>query len=263
MAVVMLLGAFPFDHARQHDGAVDDEALDLWCGPILRATLRGAAVANDVAVNRAWAGMCGRLQPVLLVVRSAHGSDCLPAHEKSCTDGMHSCIIMTVQWPSPRVPSGALTPRAAGAPRAPRLQEVNRGWSESPFVAGNVGALSPEARDLLDRIFVVDPARRITVPQIMRHPWCARCQQAALSMRAPRAHLCGGARRAHHHTADHAAPLVCALRERPSPWRPPNAAGRAPRASAALCAAGLRAGPSSLRGPAHSAPASAAAVCMG
>jgi hypothetical protein len=33
MAVVMLLGAFPFDHARQHAGAVDDEALDLWCGP--------------------------------------------------------------------------------------------------------------------------------------------------------------------------------------------------------------------------------------
>lgn len=29
--VVMLLGAFPFDHARQHEGAVDDEALDLWC----------------------------------------------------------------------------------------------------------------------------------------------------------------------------------------------------------------------------------------
>lgn len=33
MAVVMLLGAFPFDHARQHEGAVDDEALDLWCAP--------------------------------------------------------------------------------------------------------------------------------------------------------------------------------------------------------------------------------------
>ena len=29
----MLLGAFPFDHARQHEGAVDDEALDLWCAP--------------------------------------------------------------------------------------------------------------------------------------------------------------------------------------------------------------------------------------
>ena len=51
---------------------------------------------------------------------------------------------------------------------------MNRGWSESPFLAGNVRALSPEARDLLDRIFVVDPARRITVAQIMRHPWCVR-----------------------------------------------------------------------------------------
>ncbi|KAK9834291.1 hypothetical protein WJX81_004049 [Elliptochloris bilobata] len=81
MVVVMLLGAFPFDHARQHEGAVDDEALDLW------------------------------------------------------------------------------------------LQEVNKDWSESPFVAKKVGALSPEARDLLDRIFVVDPAKRISVPQILEHPW--------------------------------------------------------------------------------------------
>ncbi len=98
------------------------------------------------------------------------------------------------------MPFGKLTARTAGAPRAPRLQEVNRGWSESPFVAGNVGALSPEARDLLDRIFVVDPARRITVAQIMRHPWCARRQRAALIMRIPERsrpgaeHPCGARR---------------------------------------------------------------------
>ena len=41
MAVVMLLGAFPFDHARQHEGAVDDEALDLWCA--LDLALQSAA----------------------------------------------------------------------------------------------------------------------------------------------------------------------------------------------------------------------------
>jgi serine/threonine protein kinase len=52
-----------------------------------------------------------------------------------------------------------------------RLQEVNRQWSESPFIADNVGALSPEARDLLDKIFVVDPTKRITIPEIMQHPW--------------------------------------------------------------------------------------------
>lgn len=54
-----------------------------------------------------------------------------------------------------------------------RLQEVNKQWSESPFIADNVNALSAEARDLLDRIFVLDPSKRITVPEIMRHPWCA------------------------------------------------------------------------------------------
>lgn len=54
-----------------------------------------------------------------------------------------------------------------------RLQEVNRNWSESPFIADNVGALSAEARDLLDKIFVVDPTKRITIHEIMEHPWSA------------------------------------------------------------------------------------------
>ena len=58
-----------------------------------------------------------------------------------------------------------------------RLQEVNKRWSESPFIAKSVGALSPEARDLLDKIFVVDPSQRITVAQILEHPWCAHCTQ--------------------------------------------------------------------------------------
>ena len=58
-----------------------------------------------------------------------------------------------------------------------RLQEVNKQWSESPFIAKKVGALSPEARDLLDKIFVVDPGKRITVAQILQHPWCAPATQ--------------------------------------------------------------------------------------
>lgn len=53
-----------------------------------------------------------------------------------------------------------------------RLQEVNKQWNESPFIADNVNQLSPEARDLLDRIFVLDPTKRITIPDIMHHPWC-------------------------------------------------------------------------------------------
>lgn len=55
-----------------------------------------------------------------------------------------------------------------------RLQEVNKQWNESPFIADNVNQLSPEARDLLDRIFVLDPSKRITIPEIMRHAWCAQ-----------------------------------------------------------------------------------------
>ena len=52
-----------------------------------------------------------------------------------------------------------------------RMQEVNKQWSKSPFIADNVGALSPEVRDLLDKIFVVDPEARITIQDIMKHPW--------------------------------------------------------------------------------------------
>ena len=52
-----------------------------------------------------------------------------------------------------------------------RLQEVNKTWSESPFIRDNRDDLSREVTDLLDRIFVVDPLKRITVPEIMKHPW--------------------------------------------------------------------------------------------
>ena len=53
-----------------------------------------------------------------------------------------------------------------------RLQEVNKTWKESPFIHDNRDALSAEVCDLLDLIFVVDPRKRITIPEIMKHPWC-------------------------------------------------------------------------------------------
>jgi len=33
--------------------------------------------------------------------------------------------------------------------------------------------LSPECKDLLNRIFVIDAKKRITIEDIERHPWCA------------------------------------------------------------------------------------------
>ena len=51
---------------------------------------------------------------------------------------------------------------------------MSKNWKESSFIAENVGALSAEVRDLLDRIFVVDPSKRITLAQIMQHPWFNR-----------------------------------------------------------------------------------------
>ena len=52
-----------------------------------------------------------------------------------------------------------------------RLQEVNKQWSESPFIRDNRDALSTDVCDLLDRIFVINPRKRITIPEIMKHPW--------------------------------------------------------------------------------------------
>ena len=52
-----------------------------------------------------------------------------------------------------------------------RLQEVNKQWSESPFIRDNRDALSNDVCDLLDRIFVIDPRKRITIPEIMKHSW--------------------------------------------------------------------------------------------
>ena len=44
-------------------------------------------------------------------------------------------------------------------------------WYESPALKGKVHLLSPECRDLLDKIFVLDPTKRITVPEIIKHPF--------------------------------------------------------------------------------------------
>ena len=54
------------------------------------------------------------------------------------------------------------------------LQETARAWSDSPFLAANIGALPADARDLLNKIFEVDPSKRITVEGIRAHPWYAR-----------------------------------------------------------------------------------------
>lgn len=51
------------------------------------------------------------------------------------------------------------------------LQQVSKRWSEVPHMAEAVKKLSPEIKDLLNRIFVIDATKRITIKQIERHPW--------------------------------------------------------------------------------------------
>ena len=51
------------------------------------------------------------------------------------------------------------------------MQEVSTGWQDSKFLQKNVSSLSPEVKDLLDQILVINPSKRITVEGIIEHPW--------------------------------------------------------------------------------------------
>lgn len=51
------------------------------------------------------------------------------------------------------------------------LQQVSKRWSEVPHMAEAVKKLTPECKDLLNRIFVIDATKRITIEKIERHPW--------------------------------------------------------------------------------------------
>eukprot|EP01024_Parvocaulis_polyphysoides_P005644 TRINITY_DN1140_c2_g1_i1.p2 TRINITY_DN1140_c2_g1~~TRINITY_DN1140_c2_g1_i1.p2 ORF type:complete len:171 (+),score=33.20 TRINITY_DN1140_c2_g1_i1:2-514(+) len=51
------------------------------------------------------------------------------------------------------------------------LQQIKTSWRENPRIAKYANRLSPSCRDLLDRIFQLDESRRITIPEIKKHPW--------------------------------------------------------------------------------------------
>jgi serine/threonine-protein kinase SRK2 len=54
------------------------------------------------------------------------------------------------------------------------IQQVRTSWQEAPANAGAVARLSPECRDLLDRMFDVNQETRIGVEEIVAHPWFTR-----------------------------------------------------------------------------------------
>lgn len=57
---------------------------------------------------------------------------------------------------------------------AHRLQQVRSLWSEIPHIQKAVEKLSKECMDLLNRIFVVDDKKRITIEAIKEHPWSVK-----------------------------------------------------------------------------------------
>lgn len=51
------------------------------------------------------------------------------------------------------------------------LQQIKTSWREVPNNTGAVSRLSPEIKDLLDKMFEVKQDNRIDVPSIRTHPW--------------------------------------------------------------------------------------------
>jgi len=54
------------------------------------------------------------------------------------------------------------------------LQQVRQPWTGLPHIKAALGKLSPECTDLLNKIFVIDDKKRISVPAIKAHPWYTR-----------------------------------------------------------------------------------------
>eukprot|EP00775_Hariotina_reticulata_P009702 gene9702-9861_t len=51
------------------------------------------------------------------------------------------------------------------------IQQIRTSWQEHPHNNNSVQRLSPECRDLLDKMFDVNQDSRITIDGIIRHPW--------------------------------------------------------------------------------------------
>jgi serine/threonine protein kinase len=57
------------------------------------------------------------------------------------------------------------------------LQQITNQWSDcigSPLIKHLVRLLTPSCRDLLDRVFVTDAKKRITMEELKQHPWFNR-----------------------------------------------------------------------------------------
>ena len=54
------------------------------------------------------------------------------------------------------------------------LQQVRQPWTGLPHIKAALNKLSPECTDLLNKIFVIDDKKRISVPAIKAHPWYTR-----------------------------------------------------------------------------------------
>ncbi|KAK9817476.1 hypothetical protein WJX74_000353 [Apatococcus lobatus] len=72
--------------------------------------------------------------------------------------------------------------------------ETSRPWYEADLLKGAAATISPEGKDLLDRIFTIDPVRRISMREVQQHPWLqkplsSKYQRVASSLASRQAQL--------------------------------------------------------------------------
>jgi len=94
--------------------------------------------------------------------------------------GVFLCVVLLGAFPFDH--AGGADPRAASLQDHELelyTQEVTRHWRDSPFLKGNIAALPPDAADLLNRIFEVDPQKRLTFADILAHPFVSAPLTAA------------------------------------------------------------------------------------
>lgn len=172
--------AFCHSHNIAHrDLKLDNALLDGSDPPILKLCDFGFAARLDPQLEKAFShlGTPEYMSPELLrpdgaVERGTKAEAYDPRAADVWAAGVFLCVALLGAFPFDHTKEK--TVRGLAAEELDLwLQEVARTWSDSPFLQGNIAALPPDARDLLDKIFVLDPSHRATIDSIRRHPWYA------------------------------------------------------------------------------------------
>lgn len=162
-ARVLCAGTFPFDHTENPDPNCKEAHTEVWA--------------------QQTKGSWSEVPHIKKAVQKVRWGSVLPPDETLCTRAAVSASRSTPAW----TPAGISTLQVVGGcllliwarsacnacMRTTTAVRSNQNpLSEPSFFALQ---LSPEVKDLLDRILVPKEEERITIPEIEAHPWCVHC----------------------------------------------------------------------------------------